>query len=276
MNRLVGFYFCVLVVLSPLSFVANAADPIQFGETFTIESNVLHESRRINVYRAVSYSETENAARPVLYMLDGGIGEDFLHIAGLMQVSIANDAMRPFLLVGIENTQRRRDTTGPTSNAEDKKIAPVVGGSMAFRQFVRDELMPAISQRYAVTNERAIMGESLAGLFVIETLMTEPTLFNDYFAIDPALWWNNKQWVREVTAAAKKIPAGCQLFLAGSNAQGNGAVVAEFAAQLKLVSGSSLQWQHTVMSNESHGTIFHPAALQAFRTVLKPVAEKPE
>lgn len=37
-------------------------------------------------------------------MPDGGIAEDFLHVAGLVQVSAGNGTMRPFLLVGI--TQR--------------------------------------------------------------------------------------------------------------------------------------------------------------------------
>ncbi len=71
---------------------------------------------------------------PVLYMPDGGIAEDFLHVAGLVQVSVGNGTMRPFLLVGIENTERRRDMTGPTDNAEDKKIAPRVGGSRDISQ----------------------------------------------------------------------------------------------------------------------------------------------
>src|SRR5262245_8520287 len=111
-------------------------------------------------------------------MLDGGIKEDFLHIAGLVQVSVGNGTMRPFLLVGIENTQRRRDMTGPTENPEDKKIAPRVGGSAAFRAFIRQELMPQVKSRYRTTGETAIVGESLAGLFVVETLLTEPDLFD--------------------------------------------------------------------------------------------------
>ncbi len=59
---------------------------------------------------------------PVLYMLDGGVDEDFLHVAGLVQVLVSNGGMRPFMLVrGFRNTARRRDMTGPTSNAEDMK-----------------------------------------------------------------------------------------------------------------------------------------------------------
>ena len=64
----------------------------------------------------------------VLYMPDGGIHEDFLHIAGLVQVSVESGTMRPFLVVGIENTERRRDMTGPTDNESDKKSAPQAAG----------------------------------------------------------------------------------------------------------------------------------------------------
>ncbi len=114
------------------------------GETFTIDSKVLNEKRRINVYMPPGYAELSDLRIPVLFMPDGGMAEDFLHVAGLVQVSVGNGTMRPFLLIGIENTERRRDLTGPTKNEADKKIAPKLGGSAAFRQFIRDELMPQV------------------------------------------------------------------------------------------------------------------------------------
>ena len=154
------------------------AAPLAFGETFTIDSKILNETRRVNVYAPHGYKESAETRLPVLYMPEGGMAEDFLHVAGLVQVSVGNGTMRPFLLVGIENTQRRRDMTGPTENENDKKIAPRVGGSEAFRRFIRDELMPQVKGRYRTTNETAIVGESLAGLFVVETFLLEPDLFD--------------------------------------------------------------------------------------------------
>jgi enterochelin esterase-like enzyme len=137
---------CVLTALCCVALnSAHASDkgtPLVIGETFTLQSKVLSETRRINVYLPPGYAEAPDARFPVLYMPDGGLAEDFLHVAGLVQVSVGNGTMRPFVLVGIENTQRRRDLTGPTQNEEDKKIAPHVGGSAAFRRFLRDELMP--------------------------------------------------------------------------------------------------------------------------------------
>ena len=66
-----------------------------------------------------------------------------VHVAGLVQVSVGKGTMRPFILVGIENTERRRDMTGPTENEQDKKVAPRVGGSAAFRA----EFKPRTSER---------------------------------------------------------------------------------------------------------------------------------
>jgi predicted alpha/beta superfamily hydrolase len=110
------------------------------------------------------------------------------------------------VLVGIENTQRRRDLTGPTQNEEDKKIAPHVGGSAAFRKFLRDELMPDVKARYRTTDETAIVGESLAGLFVIETFLLEPDLFDTYIAIDPSLWWNDSALVKSASERLRTQP----------------------------------------------------------------------
>src|SRR6516162_1930850 len=141
---------------------AEKASPLVIGETFTIDSKIMGENRRLNVYLPPGYAEAPQAHFPVLYMPDGGLAEDFLHVAGLVQVSVGNGTMRPFILVGIENTERRRDMTGPTANANDKKIAPRVGRSQAFRSFIRRELMPQVRTRYRTTDETAIVGESLA------------------------------------------------------------------------------------------------------------------
>jgi hypothetical protein len=181
-------------------------EPLVIGDTFTIRSTELNEVRRINVYAPPGYKKSSTLRLPVLYMPDGGMHEDFLHIAGLLQISVINGTARPFLLVGIENTERRRDMTGPTTNEEDRKIAARVGGSAAFRAFIRSELIPEIERRYRTTRERAIMGESLAGLFVVETFLREPELFDTYIAFDPSLWWNNAKLVGDapqILAAAR-------------------------------------------------------------------------
>ena len=244
------------------------ASPLVIGETFTLQSKALGEARRINVYRPQPWGLDPKTPLPVLYMPDGGIGEDFLHVAGLVQVLTGNGSMRPFLLVGIENTERRRDMTGPSNVAEDRKIAPRIGGSAAYRDFLRDELMPQIRQRYATTDERALIGESLAGLFVIETLLQEPALFNSYIALDPSLWWNHGALL---SGAGKQVPSvarsGARLFLASSGQPELAASSARLAALLQQASPATLV-KYQPLPEETHATIYHPAALQGLRTLF--------
>ncbi|MFZ6184244.1 alpha/beta hydrolase [Nannocystis pusilla] len=248
---------------------------LAIGRSITIDSRVLGETRRINIYTPPGH-EADGPPLPVLYMPDGGMKEDFHHITGIVQVSTANGTMRPFLVVGIENTERRRDLTGPTNDPEDRKIAPRVGGSAAFRRFLREELMPEIRRRYRVTEETAIVGESLAGLFVLETFFVEPALFDTYIAIDPSAWWDRGSLAQQAAARLQQPGQPPRtLYLATSDEpdmQRHAQVIAE---ALRQVDPPGVRWHYAPMPEEHHSTIFHGAALRAFRTVLAPT-ESPQ
>jgi predicted alpha/beta superfamily hydrolase len=246
-----------------------AAAPLVIGQTFTIAAKALGETRRINVFLPDAYTESTALQLPVLYMPDGGLKEDFLHVAGLVQVLVGNGTMRPFILVGIENTQRRRDLTGPTTNADDRKIAPKVGGSAAYRQFIREELMPQVKRRYRTTAETAIVGESLAGLFVVETLLMEPALFNSYLAFDPSLWWNNGQLAAQAGTQLQKTRPATSVYLATSS-QGDTAATRRLVELARPQAARLGTWHYEAMPQETHATIYHPAALRAFRAVFAP------
>lgn len=248
---------------------ASAATPLAIGETWTVDSAVLGEKRQINVYRPAGIAP--GTPLPVMYMPDGGMLEDFLHVAGLLQVGAGNMTSRPFLLVGIENTERRRDLTGPTENAKDRSIAPRVGGSGPFRDFIRKELMPEVAKRYRITAERAIVGESLAGLFVVEALLLEPDLFDTYIAIDPSLWWNDGALLKQAGAKPPAIGAASKTLYIASSADAHASLeAAGIASAFGKVPG--LNFHYEAWPGETHATIYHPAALKAFRTVLKPPA----
>jgi predicted alpha/beta superfamily hydrolase len=273
---------CVAVALAGCAPTAAQPAPpaeVVIGRSITLDSKVLGETRRINIYTPPDYA-TSGQSYPVLYMPDGGIKEDFHHITGLVQVSVGNGTMRPFMVVGIENSERRRDLTGPTEDPEDRKIAPRVGGSANFRRFIRDELMPEIRAHHRTTAETAIVGESLAGLFVLETFFAEPDLFTTYIAIDPSVWWN-RQWL--VRQAAERLQQTTQpprtLYIATADLRETLDAVQLLVDALRRFAPPGLRWFHEPMPSETHATIFHPAALRAFRAVLgpppRPVVERP-
>lgn len=268
----------LIVLLVPVAVLAQTTPaepaPLAVGDTFVIESGALGEARRVNVYAPAGYAASDTLRLPVLYMPDGGVGEDFLHVAGLVQIGALNGTVRPHLLVGIENTERRRDLTGPTDEQGDREIAPRVGGSAAFRAFLRDELRPVVDSLYRTTGKTAIVGESLAGLFVVETLVVEPDLFDTYVAVDPSLWWDGGRLADTAAGLLAAAPPGERtLYLAGSGQPQLGALAHGLYAALDAARVPGLTVRYAGHPDETHGSVYHPAALRAFRDVLGPLTD---
>ncbi len=270
MSRLDALAALSLLAVPLAAQTAPPADPVPVHDTFTVASRSLGEARPINVYTPPGYHGASAARFPVLYMPDGGIDEDFPHVVNTVDSLIALGAIRPVLVVGVPNTQRRRDLTGPTRVASDSAIAPVVGGSAAFRLFVADELIPAVEARYRVTDERAIVGESLAGLFVLETFLDEPALFRHYVVLDPSVWWNDAAAVDSAPARLAAMPAAPRsLFLATSNVKEIAEGTARLAALLEALSPSGLDWQYTPRPDLTHATIFRAVGPSALASALR-------
>ncbi|AVP98870.1 esterase [Ahniella affigens] len=277
-DRLFQQLLTVLILLLIATSVLARSDrskpkneALGIGDTWTLESTVLGEIRRINVYRP---NVPTDQPLPVLYMPDGGIQEDFLHVAGLVQILSLNGGIRPFMLVGIENTQRRRDLTGPSTDPQDQAVAPVIGGSRAFRQFIRQELFPAVEARYRVTHERALIGESFAGLFVVETMLKAPSMFDSYLALDPSLWWNHSVLVNRFQN--EPLPKAWQqkrLYLAHGSQSEIAALTETAYTILKTQPDALRQLEYRAFPDETHQTIYHPAALAGLRLLFAPPAQ---
>ena len=250
----------------------EAAPPTPPHVTFTMESKAVAETRRINVYTPPGYEAAKDTRFPVLYMPDGGMQEDFPHLSTTIDTAIRAGEMRPLILVGIENTERRRDVTGPTEVEEDRKIAPRVGGSAAFRRFIADELMPEIGRRYRVTDETGIIGESLAGLFIVETFFLQPELFDTYIALDPSLWWNNEELVKKAGERLKtrKELRGTTLSLSAAE-KDIAAATARLAEILRANPPAGLSWQYKPRPDLRHDNIYRSVSPQVLRELFPPL-----
>ena len=253
--------------LVPLLAQEVAPGPVPQHDTLMLPSRALGEARRVNVHTPPSYAGSDTARFPVLYMPDGGLDEDFPHVVNTVDSLIALGAIRPVIVVGVPNTERRRDLTGPTRFKRDSAIAPRVGGSAAFRRFWHDELAPVVAARYRATSERSIVGESLAGLFVVETFVREPAIFDHYIAFDPSLRRNHGALVDSATAllAAGKtsLTQHRTLYIAASR-DDIGRQTARLAATLRASAPRGLEWKFEPRPDLTHGTIFRallPAAL---------------
>ena len=231
-------------------------DPIPVHDSLKIDSKILGEVRTINIWTPPQYAQQTDSL-PVIYMPDGGISEDFPHIANTIAALISSKRMPPVMLVGIENIQRRKDLSGPTEVEEDKKIAPVIGGADNFRSFILQELFPEINKRYRTTEKKGIIGESLAGLFIVETFLKAPDMFDYYIAMDPSLWWNDHQLVKHSASYLSKLPPNeKRLWFAGAKTKDILPYTNEFAKILSSGNYNMLKWKYSPESKEKHHTIY--------------------
>ncbi|RYD98265.1 MAG: alpha/beta hydrolase [Sphingobacteriales bacterium] len=233
--------------------IAQGPFILQYDSLY-IHSEILKESRRINIWTPPAYVNGKDSLL-VIYMPDGGIAEDFPHIAETLSELIATNAIPPVILVGIENTNRRRDLTGPSEVKEDSVLAPLSDGAAQFRAFVREELFPGINKRYRTSGKKGIIGESLAGLFVMETCLLQPDMFDHYIAMDPSVWWNNGYLVRTAKEHLASFPKAARtLWFAGSKDMVD--YTRPLAETLKTQAVANLKWCYADEPEEDHGTIY--------------------
>lgn len=245
------------------------ASPVQIAESYTLPSTVLGQTRRINIYLPPGYA-SGNARYPVLYLLDGGVQEDFLHIAGIASLAADFRRIREFIVVGIEGIDRYHDLTYPTTVEGDRQRLPTSGGSAEFRAFLSTELKPFVERRFRVTDETVLLGESAAGLFVTETLLRQPGLFTGYIAVSPMLWWDGQSLARQADSLLRKpFPPGRRLYLTIADEGGTMREGVDLLVQaLRSRAPAGLDWTFVPMEQETHGTILHPAALNAVRRLF--------
>mgnify|MGYP001260408586 CR=1 FL=1 len=183
----------LLLLLAPVCVHAqsNTAKPIILGYTEELYSDMLDERRQLNIYLPEGYDSSKRY--PVIYLLDGGADEDFIHVAGIVQYNNFSwiERVPKSILVGIANTDRKRDFTYPSRRARDKELCPTGGGSAKFMDFIEQEVQPFIKGKYAVNNETTLIGQSLGGLLATEILFTRPMMFDKYIIISPSLWWDD-------------------------------------------------------------------------------------
>jgi predicted alpha/beta superfamily hydrolase len=230
--------------------------------TFMVDSRVLGGQRRVNVALPPGYAASKQRF-PVLYLLDGGtVQEDFPKITDFVAQLTAAGTLAPMIVVGIEGVDRKHDLTHPATFADDLKLLPQSGGSAAYRRFLVDELQPWVEGRYRTSGRNGLIGESLAGLFVIETFLREPQAFDAYLAASPSLWWDDQSLSREASSLlAKGRFGGRRLYLSiGDEGTTMQAGVDRVVAALKAKPPKGLAWRYEPMPKEHHSTIYDPSA----------------
>ncbi|MWV29391.1 alpha/beta hydrolase [Aurantiacibacter rhizosphaerae] len=211
-----GFVAATALSLAVSAGAQEAATPITIGQSHILAMAGDDGARAINVFLPQGYENGEDDY-PVLYLLDGGINQDFLHISGTAALNALWGRSQPAIIVGITSRDRRAELIGSAGNAQEREAFPTAGNAAAFRTFVRDKVKPLIEAEYRTNGTDVILGESLAGLFIVETWLTEPDLFDAYGAVNPSLWWGDQALARSARDGLGEGHSAARLLLSFSN-----------------------------------------------------------
>ncbi|MFL1896506.1 alpha/beta hydrolase [Aquimarina sp. 2-A2] len=239
------------------------------GETLTFQSRILNESRKINVYLPVSYEKYKDKKYPVIYLLDGSGNEDFIHIAGIVQFGSFSwiNMIPETIVVGIENVDRKRDFTYPTTVEQDKQDFPTTGGSEKFITFIEQELQPLLKNTYPINEISTLIGQSLGGLLATEILFKKPDLFNNYIIVSPSIWWDNESILSFIP---RKPVAKKTIYIAVGK---EGAIMESGAKKLfDMLESRSTNYDNIFfkyLENQSHGDALHLAVYDGFEKIFR-------
>lgn len=246
------------------------------GKSEQLHSNIMKEDRIINVYLPEDYKPADTTKYPVIYVLDGGMEEDFFHIAGIVRFNTQPWVARfpRSIVVGIEGNSRRRDFTFAVSNIDfiekegfKKSSFPQYGGSESYIQFMKKEIQPYIEKKYRASERKTIIGESLAGLLTAEILLKSPTMFTDYIIISPSLWWGEHALLDNAERLLKtNLSKKVNVYIGAPNKDEDMMMYhqAESLYQ-RLKSTENINAIFDYIPDEIHATVIHQAVYNAFK-----------
>jgi predicted alpha/beta superfamily hydrolase len=237
--------FLFLSFLSPQIF----SQEITIGKRDKLYSEILQQDREFSVYFPPSYNTSVNQKYPVLYILDGDY--NFQYVAGFLELQGAISEIIPeMILVAISGkaTQEYRKNCKPhIEGVEDS------GNAEEVANFIAQELIPYVNKNYKAADYKILGGHSVGGIFVINTAITHPDLFDNYIAISPALWWakNAMEDVMKKTWGQTKSTTA-NVYVSLANEEGMG--VTEFLKKVpENIREQNIKFQH--FPNEIHNSV---------------------
>lgn len=188
--------------------------------------------RRYRVRIAVPKQAAPAQGYPVAYLLDGNAA--LMELDEPLLASLAASGPAPVIvLIGYDNdlridpVARAFDYTparGEQGAPEFDPLSPQrrSGGADAFLALIATAIKPQVERRVRIDRGRqTLWGHSYGGLLVLHALMTRPSLFTRYVAVDPSLWWGGgvvfERYRRGLPDGAGAEPA--LLVLAGSGGE---------------------------------------------------------
>ena len=169
MERFKILFLISVFLMNTALFAQVVTEPICIGEKLIFKSKILNQDRDILIQLPENYNNTTSDF-PVHYVLDGEI--IFNSYSSIAALKAQNEEIPAAIIIGIPNIDRGFDLN-PGANGDN------------FLAFITKELIPYIDKRYRTNENRVLTGYSMAGNFVIYTLLTGQEAFNMFLSGSP-------------------------------------------------------------------------------------------
>lgn len=244
------------------TFFAQAPVAGNFVERLTLDSELLKDTRDLQVYLPPSYFSDKESSYPVLYLLDGDY--NFQYVTGLVELmsSIAEEIPQ-MIVVGIADGGSRN-----YAKQCNPSIGEQAGDGDLLISFIAKEVKPRIEKSYRCSGYDILQGHSRGGLFVTYAALEQPKLFDVYSAISPALWWQDYALLEHAkTKLASEASLPFRFFLSLGNEKEMG--VNRLADFINTKFPADPNFNYSLFENENHNYVGLPSIRFSLKTIFK-------
>jgi predicted alpha/beta superfamily hydrolase len=239
----------ILVFISQVFCVTYAQERTVISDS--IYSNVLKEERSIKILLPDTYKPGSTDKYEVIYVTDGEWATDLFSF--IYKFAQGENYVPPAIIVGIPNRYINK------VNQRDRDFLPVhvpdpaiSGGADNFLSFIKNELIPYINGKYPTNEINSIYGHSYGGVFVLYALLTEPQLFESYYATDPPFRWNDDYLIKMAAGKLDSLTSDKSFWIAG---RAENQDIGRLDSLLQLKAPKNLHWKVVTYPNEKHNSV---------------------
>jgi predicted alpha/beta superfamily hydrolase len=255
----------ILIVLLN-AFLCQLFAQITYGE---IASSKLNAVRQLKIKLPNDYNPDSEIIHPLVIVFDG----DYLFepVVGQLQFQTYFDDMPSSIVVGIVQANER---------FYDGYCDEVTGfpkeSGLRFHEFVADELIPYLDNKYKTSKFKVAVGHDLMGNFINSYLFKEDPLFNAYVCLSPDLSGTVKDYLGERLEFFKD---DIFYYMATSDKDLPGIrdTVIDADGQISQANNQYLTYYFDDFKNDNHYTLVTSAIARSFDKIFelyKPLREK--
>lgn len=194
--------------------IASEADPMLAARQ-QIEADLIAQYQaqqtQPQIVEKIDFLDRDGSKQPVsiVYNRDLIDNNRVLVIAMDDNARVLVTEVEDAVIIGVPMADRVRDLVPATpedvreGTPEWENAQITDPNSEAMIRFIRDSLIPYAEENYGPFFHKVLFGYSLGGIFTLQTLMTEPQLFDSYIAGSPSLWYRYNYY-EDITIAASK------------------------------------------------------------------------